>query len=129
MKTPNSIRSTPSLGRDFAEALAGKDHERLAELLHPQVDFRGLTPRRAWAASDASEAVSIVLSQWLEASDHIDELVEVDCAGFADRQRVGYRLRGHNQDGPFLVEQQAYFAESEGRITWMRVVCSGFRPG
>ena len=31
-------------------------------------------------------------------------------------------------DGRFLVEQQAYIEERDGRIGWMRVVCSGFRP-
>ncbi len=46
----------------------------------------------------------------------------------ADRQTVSYRFRGHNDDGPFLVEQQAYLTEEDGRIAWMRVLCSGFRP-
>jgi hypothetical protein len=46
----------------------------------------------------------------------------------ADRERVGYRFSVENPDGHFLVEQQAYVAERDGRICWMRVVCSGFRP-
>ena len=61
------------------------------------------------------------------AYDHVDELVAVETDAFADRQRVAYRLRGHNDDGPFVVEQQAYFTERDGRIDWMRVLCSGFR--
>jgi hypothetical protein len=32
------------------------------------------------------------------------------------------------KDGPFVVEQQAYYEERDGRIGWMRVVCSEFRP-
>ena len=31
-------------------------------------------------------------------------------------------------DGRFVVEQQAYLEERDGRIGWMRVMCSGFRP-
>jgi hypothetical protein len=31
-------------------------------------------------------------------------------------------------DGRFLVEQQAYIGERDGKIDWMRVVCSGYRP-
>jgi hypothetical protein len=31
-------------------------------------------------------------------------------------------------DGRFLAEQQAYVASRDGRITWMWVLCSGFRP-
>jgi hypothetical protein len=42
---------------------------------------------------------------------------------------VGYRFSVTNPDGRFLVEQEAYLAERDGRIGWMRVVCSGFRPG
>ena len=122
-------RSEASLGRDFAEALAVKDFERITSMLDPQLDFRGLTPSRAWEASSASEAVTDVLGSWFEESDHIDELLNVESATFADRQRVAYQLRGHNEDGPFVVEQQAYFTQRDGRIDWMRVLCSGFRPG
>ncbi|HTU28873.1 MAG TPA: hypothetical protein VMF07_05805 [Solirubrobacteraceae bacterium] len=41
---------------------------------------------------------------------------------------MSYRFRGVNPDGPFVIEQQAHYTESDGRITWMRVLCSGFRP-
>jgi hypothetical protein len=37
--------TTPALGTRFVDALANKDAERLAAVLHPQVDFRGLTRR------------------------------------------------------------------------------------
>lgn len=47
---------------------------------------------------------------------------------FADRQRVGYRLRVRNDDGLHLVEQQAYLSERDGRIGWLRVMCAGYRP-
>ena len=42
----------------------------------------------------------------------LDEIVSIDGDGFADRQRVSYRFHGHNADGPFVVEQQAYYAEA-----------------
>jgi hypothetical protein len=71
--------------------------------------------------------VTDVLQRWLEDSDHVEELVAVETDEVADRQRVAYRFRGHNDDGPFVVEQQAYFTERDGRIDWMRVLCSGFR--
>ena len=117
-----------ALGRQFAEAFAAKDFGRAEQLLDPQVDFRGMTPSRTWEASAAEEVASEILPLWLEDSDHIDELVEVKTGTMADRERVSYLLRGHNDDGPFLVEQQAYYAERDGRIVWMRVLCSGFRP-
>ena len=69
-----------------------------------------------------------ILTTWFEDSDRVERLVVSEADAFADRQRVGYRLEGHNPDGPFVVEQQAYYTERDGRIDWMRVVCSGFRP-
>jgi hypothetical protein len=117
-----------SLGEQFAHALAAKDFGRVGELLHPEVDFRGLTPRRDWQASDAGAVISTVLQQWFEEDDLIESLEQLETDAFADRERVGYRFRVRCPDGVFLVEQQAYLAERDGRIGWMRVVCSGFRP-
>jgi hypothetical protein len=61
-----------TLGADFAQAFAAKDGGRVRELVHPEIDFRALTPSRNW--------------------------------------------------------EQAYIEERDGKIGWMRVVCSGFRP-
>jgi hypothetical protein len=117
-----------ALGSAFAEALSKKDFDTVAELLHPEVDFRGLTPSREWEAHDPQAVVNDILTRWFEPSDEIDELVSMDSDVVADRERVGYRFRVHNPDGSFVVEQQAYLAERDGKIGWMRVVCSGFRP-
>ncbi len=117
-----------SVGSDFARALASKDFERAGELLDPQVDFRALTPNRDWRPADAAAVVADVLPLWFEESDHIDELVDLREGSVGDRQHVSWRFRGHNDDGPFVVEQQAYIAADGGRIAWMRVLCSGFRP-
>jgi len=118
-------------GRRFAAALAGKRPAELAELLAPDVDFRGLTPGRDWQASSPEQVIAILFDHWFEPTDVLDELVAVDTSTVEDRQHVSYRLRGHDADGPFVVEQQAYFMTDDdqpGRpITWMRVLCSGFR--
>jgi hypothetical protein len=116
------------LGAAFAEAFAAKDFERVAALVHPELDFRALTPSRVWEASQPAQLVDEVLRSWLEDSDIVEELFGVESDVVADTERVGYRIRGHNEDGPFVFEQQAYLRERDGRIGWMRVVCSGFRP-
>ena len=116
------------LGSAFAEALSRKDFDAVLGCLHPQVNFRGLTPGRVWEASDARSVVEDVLKSWFEDSDELERLVLTETDSFADRERVGYRLEGQNPDGPFVVEQQAYYAPRAGRIGWMRVLCSGFRP-
>jgi len=117
-----------SLGERFARALAAKDFDRLVSLLHPEVDFRGMTPGRFWEASNAVQAVHEIVRSWFEDSDQIDELLQVETSRVADRERVGYRLAVTNPDGSFIVEQQAYYETGDGSITWMRVLCSGYRP-
>lgn len=122
------VEPSASLGASFAAALAAKDFDRVRELLHPEVDFRGLTPRRDWEAGDPEALVGDVLSVWFDGSDEIEELEHVETDSFADRERVGYRFRVRNPEGLFEVEQQVFISERDGRIGWMRSVCSGFRP-
>jgi hypothetical protein len=124
VRVPES--STP--GTEFAHAFVTRDRARLTELLDPRIDFRGLTPNRTWEATDREALLEILLTRWLEDSDEVRGLEAVETDHFADRERVGYRFGVTNPDGDFLVEQQAYLAERDGRIGWMRVVCSGFRP-
>jgi hypothetical protein len=116
------------LGPEFARALAGKDSGRMRELMHPEIDFRGLTPNRAWEAKGPDEVMEVVLGRWFEPKDEIEGLEQLDTDTVGDRQRVGYRFSVKNPDGRFVVEQQAYLSASDGRIDWMRVLCTGFRP-
>jgi hypothetical protein len=117
------------IGELFAEALAKKDVPRLLDVLDPEIDFRGLTPGRFWEASSATALVDdVLLGAWFEAHDHIDALEDVQLGSVADRDRVAYQLRVSSPDGVFLVEQQAYFGVENGRINWLRILCSGYRP-
>ena len=122
------MHHTTTLGTDFARALAAKDAVAIRELIHPEIDFRALTPNRTWEASDRDELISILLESWFEADDEIEALESVETDTVADRERVGYRFSVTNPDGRHLVEQQAYLEDRDGKIAWMRVVCSGFRP-
>jgi hypothetical protein len=118
--------STP-LGERFARAVADKDHDVVRDLLHPELDFRAMTPKRIWEAAGPDDVIA-ALNVWFDDSDHIDALDSVESDVFADRERVGYRLRVTNGDGTHLVEQQAYLSERDGQIAWLRIMCSGYRP-
>jgi hypothetical protein len=120
--------SGQTVGQQFAHALAAKDFRRLSTLLHPQIDFRGLTPTRNWEASDADAVISSVFCCWFAPDDEIETIESIRSDSFADRELVGYRFTLHNPDGHFIVEQQAYLSVLDGRIGWMRVLCSGLRP-
>ena len=50
--TQSSATST-SLGEEFARAIAAKDADALRRVLHPELEFRAMTPRRFWEADDA----------------------------------------------------------------------------
>src|SRR5215211_395019 len=120
--------ATKALGAQFATAFTEKDFERAGELLHPDIDFRALTPSRFWEASSPEQVTSEILPRWLEPQDDVQSLDSLESERVADRERVGYRFTVTNPDGRFVVEQQAYVSERDGKIDWMRVVCSGFRP-
>lgn len=115
-----------TLGEDFARAVAAKDHSRVRELLHPGLDFRAMTPNRIWEASTADDVIS-ALNVWFSESDTIEAIDALELDEFADRQRAGYRLLVRNDDGEHLVEQQAYLTARDGRIGWLRIMCSGYR--
>ena len=126
-----TIRRVPqqtTLGVDFARAFCEKDAARIRELVHPEIDFRGLTPNRFWEASGPDDVVEIHFANWLEDKDQVEEIVGIEDDTVADRERVGYRFTVANPDGRFVVEQQAYLSTRDGQIDWIRLVCSGFRP-
>ncbi len=122
------VPAAQTIGAAYARAVAAKDYDQLRRLLAPEIDFRALTPNRTWEASDAETLIREIVQQWFDDEDEIKRLESVQTDAVGDRERVGYRFAVRNPEGDFLVEQQAYLTSRDGRIEWMRVVCSGFRP-
>ena len=116
------------LGREFVRALSAKDLASIAEVLDPQIDFRGLTPNSDCRAENPDDVLEILFGSWFEPKDHIRELLEVQTRRAADRTHLFYRLRVENEEGMKFVEQQGYFDAVDGRITKMSLLCAGFRP-
>ena len=117
-----------TLGERFADAIIGHDAEALSALIADEVDFRGLTPKRSWEATDPPGVVDAVLGNWFEETDLIRSGMRAEAEPVSDTSHVSYRLEIDNEDGAHVVEQQAYYRAEDGRIVWMRVLCSGFRP-
>jgi hypothetical protein len=118
---------TESLAGAFARGVAAKDDAAIRELLHPEIDFRGMTPGRVWEAVGPEDVLDAI-GTWFDSSDVIEVVEAIETFAFADRQRVGYRFQVRNDEGLHLVEQQAYLSERDGQIGWLRVMCSGYRP-
>ncbi len=112
----------------FVDAILARDLSRACGLLHPDVDFRAMTPSRVWEADDPA-GVEDVLRAWFEHPDRDVERVDpTEPASVEDTVRVGWRVHGSDGRGPFLYEQQAYVREGDGQIVWLRIMCSGPRP-
>ncbi len=111
----------------FVEAILARDFVRARSLLDPAVDFRAMTPSRFWEADDP-DGVEQVLRAWFEHPDRDVERVDpIEPDSVADTMRVGWRVHGVGADGPFLYEQQAYARERDGKVVWLRIMCSGPR--
>ena len=112
----------------FVDAVVARDFGRARDQLHPEINFRGMTPNRSWEA-DGPDGVEQALRTWMDNSEreveHIDatEITEIE-----DTVRAGWRVQGGGAGGPFVFEQQVYAREREGRVGWLRVMCSGPRP-
>jgi hypothetical protein len=128
MLSPSSATkpTAASLGVKLAHSIARQDFAQIAQLLHPAIDFRALTPRRVWEAATREDALEM-LRTWFADCD-IHDVLRVDTGKIAARHRVTYRYQGENPDGPFVVEQHAYYVETDGQISWIRLLCSGIQP-
>ena len=117
------------LGHRFVTALATKDRQALVGLFGAEVDFQAMTPRRSWEERTGAAVVDdVILGKWF---DHEDVIDLVESAGFGlvgSRHSLSYRVHVTNSDGRWLVEQCAYLDITDGKITWMRVLCSGYQP-
>jgi hypothetical protein len=117
------------LAHRFTAALAARDAIALRALFGREVDFRALTPGRVWEAQTPAEVIDdVILGSWFVPGDVIQRIESVQAGHIGPRVRVGYRLRVANAGGTFTVEQQAFADLTGGRITWLRVLCSGFVP-
>jgi hypothetical protein len=116
-------------GERFARAIAAKDAPALLGLLAPEIDFRAMTPGRIWEADSPAQLVDeVILGKWFDSTDRIDAIEAIENGEVADRESVRYRFRVTNGDGAFLVEQQAYLGVADEGITYLRIMCSGYRP-
>lgn len=112
----------------FVDAILARDLAGARGLLHPEIDFRAMTPNRVWEA-DGPAGVEEVLRTWLADPDEdITSVEATEASTVLDTRRVGWRVRGSAADGPFVFEQQAYVREADGKVAWLRIMCSGSRP-
>jgi hypothetical protein len=112
----------------FVDAIATRDVSGAVALLHPEIDFRAMTPNRIWEA-DGAPGVEAVLREWFEDPDEeVHGIEATEPMPLESTVRVGWLVHISDADGPHIFEQQAYIRERDARIEWMRVICSGWIP-
>ncbi|MEA2125847.1 MAG: hypothetical protein QOI80_2629 [Solirubrobacteraceae bacterium] len=117
-----------NVARALVEAIVARQVGRAADLLHPEIDFRAMTPNRVWEA-EGREGVETILRQWFEDPDEeIHRIEATETVAIEDTLRVGWLVHISDADGPHVFEQQAYVRERDGRVGWLRVMCSGWIP-
>ncbi|MGZ7036187.1 MAG: hypothetical protein ACXVIQ_13320 [Ilumatobacteraceae bacterium] len=117
------------LGERFARALADKDAAGLKGLLRSDVDFRAMTPGRFWEATDIDVIVDdTMLGTWFEPQRKITEVLAIESDSLGEMDRVGYRFKVERPEGAFVIEPQAYYETDGEKISWLRIMCSGFIP-
>jgi hypothetical protein len=120
---------TEYVGERFARELALKDAAELKALLGSDVDFRAMTPNRFWESNDVDVIVDeTILGTWFPPPRRIVETLAVETGSIGSLERVAYRFLIDRPDGQFTIEQQAYYTTDGTTISWMRLMCSGFRP-
>lgn len=120
--------AAPVIANAFVDAIVARDVARAVALLHPDIDFRAMTPNRVWEA-DGPAGVEAVFREWLEDPDEEVHGVEAtEATSIEDIMRVGWLVRISDVDGPHVFEQQAYVRARGAQIDWMRVMCSGWIP-
>ena len=117
------------VGERFARALGSKDSAGLKALLRSDVDFRAMTPGKFWESSDVDVIVDeTMLGTWFDNQRRITEILAVETDSVGSLDRVGYRFKVERPEGEFIIEQQAYFETDGEKISWLRIMCTGFLP-
>jgi hypothetical protein len=117
---------TVPLGERLARAIAARDRAALRELFTTPVRFRAVTPRRFWDAETPIGVEDIVLDTWFPDSMTVTDLRTLERDPIGTTGRFGYRLWVDTRDGPTVVEQVGYYQVTDGLMSDVRLVCSGF---
>jgi len=113
-----------AIGSSLAQAVAARDDVLLRSWLSDGVRLRALIPAGLVEATGPDDVLALFES-WFGGM-HTVSLLDSACDVIADRLLVSYRLALGKRDRRWLCGQEAFCELSEGRITSIDLVCSGF---
>lgn len=111
----------------FLSALSGRDFERLAECLAPEVHARLLLPRGPEVRTGREE-IARRFEGWFASAPYF-EVLDTQRTQIGLRARLSWRFR-MSRDGKLreVVEQVAFVDTKPEGISTIDLVCSGFQP-
>jgi TusA-related sulfurtransferase len=110
----------------MVDALESVDSEALQSVLADDVRFRASVPRRDVERTGRAEAAAVMVGWFAGATDIARVHRAIGIVG--DVWHAEYRFTVRDRDAHLVVEQHAYCTISDGLITSIRIMCSGFRP-
>ena len=125
-RSATELTSGPRLGDQVASAIATRDRSALRALFTTPVRFTAVTPRRFWDAETPVEVEDIVFGHWFPDDVQVTDVRLLDGEAVEETARLGYRLSVDTPAGPTVVEQTGYYEVTDGRISALRLVCSGY---
>jgi hypothetical protein len=123
------MRTSPAI--ELRDALCARDFSAVSALVDEDAVMRGLLPPRVIEANGRDEILGW-LTKWFAGGDGF-EVLGRDDETTAGRTRVTWRFRftSHpvsGEAGDYDIEQTAFCDSSDGRVTRIDLLCSGFRP-
>jgi len=114
----------------FLEALAAQNFTDLAGTLAEGAQLQALVPR-GLRESDGPDEIGALFEMWFGATQDF-ELLEAVVGDVGSLLYLRWRLRLRAErlgEGWFVVEQQVYAnTDEDGRISRLRLLCSGYCP-
>ena len=88
--------------------------------------FRAVTPRRFWDAETPLGVEDIVFGHWFPDEMTVTDVQLLERDPVTHTGKFAYRLSVTTPAAPTVVEQVGYYRLSDGRMSDVRLVCSGF---
>ncbi len=119
-------RTAKEQGEDWIQAIIDQDFEDLTAICFPDIKSTLLLPKRIDQFENVTDLIQRV-EGWFDNYDSIEK-VETRVALVGEKLAIFYRLMCYEDGMVSAIEQQIYCTVAEGRISQLRLLCSGFQP-
>ncbi len=114
------------IAEKLVESLVKNDFVTIRDLLHNDVVFTAASPEETWNGAGIEAALKEIRS-FFSVDEVLSKTVSLDYFDLPHRSRMSYILEGEEESyGTFQYEHQAYFQVTNGQISHLRMLCSGF---